>query len=141
MIETLGAIFGIIVGAFVLIFGGKGLIELVRERREQKRQASLSTATTAGQIETIVGVKDSGLNDPVTEGTTTTSPPLSDKPSIAVLPFENLSGDPKQEYFSDGITEDLITALSRIRQFLSSRETQPLPIRGPRPMYGWSRRS
>jgi len=38
---------------------------------------------------------------------------LPDKPSIAVLPFENMSGDTEQEYFSDGITEDIITALSR----------------------------
>jgi TolB-like protein len=42
-------------------------------------------------------------------------PALPDKPSIAVLPFANLSGDPEQEYFADGIAEDLITALSRIR--------------------------
>jgi TolB-like protein/Tfp pilus assembly protein PilF len=41
-----------------------------------------------------------------------------DKPSIAVLPFLNLSGDPEQEYFSDGVTEDIITALSRLRWFL-----------------------
>jgi adenylate cyclase len=40
---------------------------------------------------------------------------LPDKPSIAVLPFQNLSGDPEQEYFADGMVEEIITALSRIR--------------------------
>ncbi len=43
--------------------------------------------------------------------------PLSAKPSVAVLPFANMSADPEQEYFSDGITEDIITALSRVYQF------------------------
>jgi adenylate cyclase len=41
-------------------------------------------------------------------------PALPDKPSVAVLPFTNLSGDPAQEYFSDGVTEDLITGLSKV---------------------------
>src|SRR6516162_415740 len=41
--------------------------------------------------------------------------PTPDKPSIAVLPFANLSGDPEQEYFADGMVEEIITALSRIR--------------------------
>src|SRR5450759_2248677 len=57
-----------------------------------------------------------------TDGSTALKPPLAigeidlslpDKPSIAVLPFANLSGDPEQEYFTDGITEDIITELSR----------------------------
>jgi adenylate cyclase len=45
----------------------------------------------------------------------TMAPALPDKPSIAVLPFENLSGDPEQAYFADGMVEEIITALSRIR--------------------------
>ena len=49
---------------------------------------------------------------------------LPDKPSIAVLPFENMSGDPEQEYFADGIVEDIITALSRIRWlFVTARNS------------------
>jgi len=43
------------------------------------------------------------------------APRLPEKPSIAVLPFENMSGDPEQEYFADGMVEEIITALSRIR--------------------------
>ena len=41
--------------------------------------------------------------------------PLPDKPSIAVLPFENMSGDPEQDYFADGMVEEIITALSRFK--------------------------
>jgi TolB-like protein len=44
------------------------------------------------------------------------NPKLPDKPSIAVLSFQNMSGDPEQEYFADGIVEEIITALSRFRQ-------------------------
>jgi adenylate cyclase len=56
------------------------------------------------------------LEKDVSPGKVLTS--LSNKPSIAVLPFTNLSGDPKQEYFSDGITNDLITDLSKFRRLL-----------------------
>ncbi len=51
-------------------------------------------------------------------------PPLPTKPSIAVLPFQNLSGDPEQEYFADGMVEEIITALSRMRWlFVISRNS------------------
>jgi adenylate cyclase len=46
------------------------------------------------------------------------APSLPDKPSIAVLPFENMGGDPEQEYFADGMVEDIITALSRFKSLL-----------------------
>ena len=50
--------------------------------------------------------------------------PVPDKPSIAVLPFKNLSGDPGQEFFSDGFTEDIITTLAKIpRMFVIARES------------------
>ncbi|MBW1677450.1 MAG: adenylate/guanylate cyclase domain-containing protein, partial [Deltaproteobacteria bacterium] len=50
--------------------------------------------------------------------------PLPDKPSLAVLPFANMSGDPEQEYFSDGITEEIITGLSKVpRLFVIARNS------------------
>jgi adenylate cyclase len=55
---------------------------------------------------------------------------LPDKPSIAVLPFLNMSGDPEQEYFSDGITEDLITALSRISGLLVVARNSTMVYKG-----------
>lgn len=62
--------------------------------------------------------------------------PLPDKPSIAVLPFQNMSGDTEQEYFADGIVEDIISALSRFRQlFVIARNSafaykgKPLDLR------------
>jgi len=55
---------------------------------------------------------------------------LPDKPSIAVLPFDNLSGDPEQAYFADGIAEDLITALSRIRWFFVIARSSSFAYKG-----------
>jgi adenylate cyclase len=55
---------------------------------------------------------------PSTPSKTAAPRPLADRPSIAVLPFKNVTGDPEQGYFVDGITEDIITALSKWRWFL-----------------------
>jgi class 3 adenylate cyclase len=60
--------------------------------------------------------------------------PLPDKPSIAVLPFANMSGGPEQEFFADGIAEDIITALSAILRCSSSRATRASPTRAARSM-------
>jgi TolB-like protein/Tfp pilus assembly protein PilF len=52
------------------------------------------------------------------------------RPSIAVLPFDNMSGDPGQDYFSDGITEDIITELSKFREFLVIARNSSFQFRG-----------
>jgi adenylate cyclase len=67
--------------------------------------------------------------------TDTTAPTLAlpDKPSIAVLPFVNMSGDPEQEYFSDGITEDIITELSRFRSLFVIARNSSFHYKGQSP--------
>ena len=57
-------------------------------------------------------------------------PAAKDKPSIAVLPFTNMSGDPEQQYFSDGITEDIITELSRYHSLLVIARNSCFQFRG-----------
>jgi adenylate cyclase len=68
-------------------------------------------------------------------------PKLPDKPSIAVLPFDNMSGDPEQDYFADGIVEDIITELSRNPTSSSSRATPASPTRDSRRTSARSRES
>ena len=59
-------------------------------------------------------------------------PSLPDKPSIAVLPFANMSGDPEQEYFADGMVEEIITALSRIHWLFVIAAIRASPTRARR---------
>jgi adenylate cyclase len=60
-------------------------------------------------------VRSSAAEPPLSSPEVQKPLPLPDKPSIAVLPFQNMSGDPEQEYFADGMVEDIITALSRFK--------------------------
>lgn len=72
---------------------------------------------TVKNIARPVGVHRIQLTMPVKAATGTTERTTTDRPSIAVLPFANMSGDPEQEYFADGISEDIITGLSKLRWF------------------------
>ena len=87
------------------------------------RKALDSGHATGSYIATVPGrgYRFVGLSDPLqaSEAASAARPSLTvpDKPSIAVLPFANLSGDVEQEYFAEGISEDIITALTRYRWF------------------------
>jgi len=78
-------------------------------QRELQAQPDIETERLYRQIQDETTPPQAAKTDPVSDA----APALDSKPSIAVLPFENLSGDPEQRYFSDGITEDIITELSR----------------------------
>jgi adenylate cyclase len=58
---------------------------------------------------------------------------LPDKPSVAVLPFQNMSGDPEQEFFSDGMAEEIITALSKLRSFFVVARNSTFSYKGKSP--------
>lgn len=75
---------------------------------DNKGEVTLKNIARPVQVFAVAGAKSA-----VSIKATASALALPDKPSIAVLPFQNMSGDPEQEYFADGIVEDIITALSR----------------------------
>jgi adenylate cyclase len=81
-------------------------------------------------------VKQKGHLGPVAPSVSTSPPeaesppPLPDKPSIAVLPFQNMSGDPEQEYFADGMVEEIITALSRFKSLFVIARNSSFTFKG-----------
>jgi TolB-like protein len=75
-----------------------------------------------------------GLGDGPSEGGPVLA--LPERPSIAVLPFANMSGDPEQEYFTDGITEDIITELSRFRSLFVIARNSSFSYKGKSPGIG-----
>jgi TolB-like protein len=82
-----------------------------------ERQRLIRTLPRKG-IRFVGTVQEEERTAPVPHNAEQRKPPLvvTDRPSIAVLPFQNMSGDPEQDYFADGIVEEIITALSRFRQ-------------------------
>jgi adenylate cyclase len=103
-------------------------------QRKYWRGGALSLAGLAIAVGTFVLVEHVSLKPPHTHASIPPPPSpalsLPDKPSIAVLPFTNRSGDREQEYFSDGITDDLITDLSRLQHLLVIAPTSTFAYKG-----------
>src|SRR5439155_15662261 len=106
-----------------LEFSDRGLQELKGVPGEWHLWALVREATDAGHdaIAGAVRVPGTGARP---------SLPLPDKPSIAVLPFTNLSGDPEQDYFADGMVDDIITGLSRIKWIFVIARNSSFAYRG-----------
>ena len=109
-LEALADPGGICVSDAVRSAVGKNL-GLVYEDMGEQQVKNIEEAVRAFRI-----VVDTGKSQSAPVKTTTLVIP--DEPSIAVLPFTNMSNDPEQEFFSDGITEDIITALSKVSSFM-----------------------
>jgi adenylate cyclase len=102
--------------------------------RKYVRRGIFSIAGLAIIAATIIFVQHLSLRPPTPSASIPPAQPpalpLPDKPSIAVLPFTNMSDDRDQEYFSDGITDDLITALSRLPDLLVIARTSTFTYKG-----------
>ena len=92
--------------------GEQQVKNIARPVRVYRVRAALNPAATAPALSRNAGEGAERQRREAGEGNALALP---DKPSIAVLPFANMSGDPEQEYFADGMVEEIITALSRIR--------------------------
>ncbi len=119
-----------------------GSIRLSRAARDQIRDRMDINLEDMGEVEVkniarpvrvfrISGEADV-TNLPATKPTNRKQP-LPDKPSIAILPFYNMSGDPDQEYFTDGLTEDIITLLSKLRWLFVIARNSSFQYKGQSP--------
>jgi TolB-like protein len=109
---------GVNIAARIESIADPGGIAVSRAVYEQVRDRLTASFDDRGEIE-LKNISRPVHIYAISGGKTVPSPVLAlrDKPSIAVLPFQNMSDDPEQEYFADGIVEDIITALSRISWF------------------------
>jgi adenylate cyclase len=96
---------------------------------EFEELGALNFKNIARPVEAFLVRTDSSVTEAMEVGPL----PLPDRPSIAVLPFQNMSADPEQEYFADGIVEEIITALSRIPSFFVIARNSSFAYKGRSP--------
>jgi adenylate cyclase len=123
---------GVNVAARIEALADPGSICISRAARDQVRDKLDITLGDMGEIEVkniarpvrVFRIPISGASEDAGSVAADAATALPDKPSIVVLPFDNMSGDPEQEFFADGLTEDILTALSRFRGlFVISRNS------------------
>ncbi len=100
----------------------EGKLDINFEDRGEQRLKNISKPVRAYAVRTGVY---SALTERLSE-----SPPIPDKPSVAVLPFQNMSGDPDQEYFADGMVEEITTALSQFHWLFVIARTSTFAYKG-----------
>ncbi|MGE3992323.1 winged helix-turn-helix domain-containing tetratricopeptide repeat protein [Pseudorhodoplanes sp.] len=88
-------------------------VSVLRKALGEERDQPVHLFTVSGRGYRLVGATASTMN--TSKPDAVAAPAFSDRPSIVVLPFTNMSGDPEQDYFADGVAEDIITGLSRIK--------------------------
>ena len=99
----------------------EGKLELNFEYLGEQAVKNIKKPVRVYRVKMERGVSDVGMSREL---------PLPDKPSIAVLPFDNMSGDPEQEYLADGISENIITALSKIPQMFVIARNSAFTFKG-----------
>jgi TolB-like protein/class 3 adenylate cyclase len=106
----------------------RGKVEIACDDMGQQSLKNIADPMRAWRVR-LTGQTPSAVNS----GSAVSQPqalPLPDKPSIAVLPFQNMSGDPEQEYFADGMVEEIITALSRNHQLFVIARNSSFTFKG-----------
>ena len=93
----------------------RGKVDIAFEDMGPQNLKNITEPMRAWRLKMSASASAATSTKPPVKFTQTQALALPDKPSIAVLPFQNMSGDPEQEYFADGMVEDIITALSRFR--------------------------
>jgi len=106
----------------------RGKVDTVFEDMGPQNLKNIAEPMRAWRLRENVSRSGAGPIEPPVESTQALT--LPDKPSIAVLPFENMSGDPEQEYFADGMVEEIITALSRFKSLFVIARNSSFTFKG-----------
>ena len=116
------------------IYISRAAADQVRDKVPQRidSRGEHTVKNIARPVEVFCVIDEAGEAPAAPAGDAVQAPPprVSDKPSIAVLPFANMSGDAKQEYFADGISEDIITALSKISELFVIARNSSFTFKG-----------